>query len=181
LSTVYGIVKQGGGAITVYSEPGAGATFRTYFPRSDEAPDSFPPTTAKVVPGGNETVLLVDDADPLRELTQRLLEDCGYTVLSSGDPAEALRIAEQHSGSIPLLITDMMMVGFSGSVLAARLAEFRPETKVLYASGHIDHSLVQRGVRGKDYAFLEKPFSRDDLLRKVRDLLDAGLHLPRIS
>ena len=181
LSTVYGIVKQSGGAIAVYSEPGEGSTFRTYFPRCEESPVAFQPAKATPVCGGNETILLVDDADPLRELTQRLLEDCGYTVLNSGDPAEALCIAAEHPGPIPLLITDMMMPGFSGSVLAERLAKFRPETKVLYASGYIDHSLAQSGVLGEDYAFLEKPFSRDDLLRNVRKLLDASLQPSQTS
>jgi len=176
LSTVFGIVRQSGGAIAVHSEPGEGATFRTYFPRCDESPSVLQLAKGSVVRGGNETILLVDDADPLRELTRHLLEDCGYTVLNSGDPAEALRIAARHSGPIPLLITDMMMPGFSGTVLAARLAESRPEIKVLYASGYIDQSTIQSGVRGEDYSIIEKPFSRNDLLRNVRELLDAPSH-----
>jgi CheY-like chemotaxis protein len=175
LSTVFGILRQSGGTIAVYSEPGAGATFRVYFPRCDEAAVQTIPETPKPICGGTETILLVDDAAPLRGLTRRLLEDCGYNVIDSGDPAEALRIAAEHAGPLPLMITDVIMPGFSGSVLAERLALVRPETKVLYASGYIDHSLNQRGVRGQDYAFLEKPFTRDALLRKVRELLDAPM------
>jgi PAS domain S-box-containing protein len=180
LSTVFGIVKQSGGAIAVSSQPGDGTTFKVDFPRCDEAPVAPQPGPATAISGGTETILLVDDAAPLRRLTRRLLEDCGYKVLDSGDPAEALRMASEYPGPLPLMITDLFMPGFSGSVLAERLAPFRPETKVLYASGYNDDSIVQLGVRGQDYAFLEKPFTRDDLLRKVRELLDSPLvPLPR--
>ncbi len=176
LSTVFAIVKQSGGVIGVYSEPGDGTTFKIYFPCCDEAPVAVEQGSAKGIRGGTETILLVDDAAPLRRLTRRLLEDCGYTVLDSGDPAQALRIAAAHPGPLPLMITDLFMPGFSGSVLAGKLAAVRPETKVLYASGYSDDSIVQLGVRGRDYGFLEKPFTRDDLLRKVRELLDSPLH-----
>jgi PAS domain S-box-containing protein len=178
LSTVFGIVRQSGGTITVYSEPEKGATFRIYFPRCDETPDDLPPESGKAIRGGTETILLVDDSEALRQLTRRLLEDCGYTLLDSGDPIEALRIAIEYQGPLPLMITDVIMPGFSGSVLAEKLAAFRPETRVLYASGYTDHSLGQRGVRGKDYAFLEKPFTRNELLKKVRELLDAPVVPP---
>jgi YesN/AraC family two-component response regulator len=94
-------------------------------------------------------------------------------VLDSGDPAEALRMAAEHEGPLPLMITDVVMPGFSGSVLAERVAEVRPETKVLYASGYNDDSIVHSHVRGQDSAFLDKPFTRENLLRKVRDLLDS--------
>lgn len=173
LSTVFGIVRQSGGMISVYSEPSAGATFRVYFPRSDEAVTVAPSGAVNEICGGTETILLVDDATPLRELTRRLLVDCGYTVLDSGDPAEALRMATEFPGPLPLMITDIIMPGFSGSVLAERLALLRPETKVLFASGYCNHALTWRGVRGQDYALLEKPFSRDELLKKVRALLDS--------
>ena len=123
--------------------------------------------------GGTETILLVDDADSLRALTRQLLEDSGYTVLDSGDPLEALRIASEYPGPLPLLITDMFMPALSGSVLAERVATVRPKTKVLYASGYSDGSIEQFQVRGKSFSFLKKPFTREGLLRKVRELLDT--------
>ena len=178
LSTVFGIVRQSGGTIAVYSELGRGTTFKIHFPRCDEAPVVVQQEKAKMLRGGTETILLVDDAAPLRVLTRRLLEDCGYTVLDSGDPSEALCIAGEHKGSLPLMITDVVMPGFSGSVLAERLAAVRPETKVLYTSGYADDAGVQLRVPGQDYAFLEKPFTRDDLIRKVRELLDSPTHPP---
>jgi CheY-like chemotaxis protein len=178
LSTVFGIVRQSGGTIAVYSELGNGTTFKIHFPRCDEAPVVVQQEKAKMLRGGTETILLVDDAAPLRVLTRRLLEDCGYTVLDSGDPSEALCIAGEHKGSLSLMITDVVMPGFSGSVLAERLAAVRPETKVLYTSGYADDAGVQLRVPGRDYAFLEKPFTRDDLIRKVRELLDSPAHLP---
>jgi two-component system, cell cycle sensor histidine kinase and response regulator CckA len=173
LSTVFGIVQQSGGAMAVYSELGHGTTFKVYLPRCDDPPSPVQREKTKPVRGGTETILLVDDADALRILTRRLLEDSGYTVLDSGNPAEALHIAEEHQGPLPLMITDVIMPGFSGSVLAERVAVFRPETKVLYASGYNDNSIEQLRVQGQNYAFLEKPFTREDLLKKVRELLDS--------
>jgi two-component system, cell cycle sensor histidine kinase and response regulator CckA len=179
LSTVFGIVKQSGGTIGVYSEPGHGTTFKIHFPRCDEAPVALQQKRTKPLRGGTETILLVDDATPLRRLTRRLLEDCGYTVLDSGDPAEALRIAREHKGPLPLMITDVVMPGFSGPVLAERLAAARQETKVLYTSGYADDEIVHLRVPGQEYSFLEKPFTRDDLVRKVRQLLDSPVHRPQ--
>ncbi len=177
LSTVFGIVKQSGGTISVYSETDKGTTFKIHFPRCDQAPAVSLPVKAKALRGGTETILLVDDASTLRKLTRLLLEDCGYKVLDSGDPAEALRIAGDHIGPLPLMITDVVMPGFSGSVLAERLAAIRPETKVLYTSGYADDEIVQLNVPGQYHAFLGKPFSRDALVAKVRDLLDVTSHL----
>jgi two-component system, cell cycle sensor histidine kinase and response regulator CckA len=175
LSTVLGIVKQSAGAINVYSEQGHGTKFKVYFPRRAEMPIVIQPNEAAPLRGGSETILLVDDAGPLRGLTRLLLEGCGYTVLDSGDPAEAIGIAELHKGPLPLLITDVVMPGFSGQVLAARLRAARPETRVLYTSGYADDEIAQHGLVGADGAFLEKPFTRDDLIRKVREILDSPL------
>jgi CheY-like chemotaxis protein len=175
LSTVFGIVKQSGGTIGVYSEPGKGTAFKIHFPRCDKVPMLVEPIKPKQLRGGTETILLVDDATPLRMLTKVILEQCGYTVLDSGEPAEALRIADGHEGPLPLMITDVVMPGFTGRVLAERLTVNRPETKVLFTSGYADDETAKYGMLGADNAFLEKPFTRDDLVRKVRELLD----LPR--
>jgi two-component system cell cycle sensor histidine kinase/response regulator CckA len=172
LSTVFGIVNQRGGSIAVYSEPNLGTTFKIYFQPHGESAVTAPPVTEKSVQGGRETILLVDDAAALRRLTRRLLQDCGYTVLESGDPAEALRIAAEYPGELPLMITDVVMPGFSGSVLAEKLATSRPETKVLYASGYSDEAVIPFPRLGQHCAFLEKPFTREALLLKVRELLD---------
>jgi PAS domain S-box-containing protein len=178
LSTVFGIVKQSGGAISVESEPGAGATFSVYFPRCDDSPALRPPRKAKALRRGTETILLVDDAAALRGLTRQFLEDAGYTVIDSGDPGEALLMAAKHSGPLALLITDVVMPAFSGPVLAERIAAARPETKVLYMSGYNDDSVVPFRVIGQEYAFLDKPFTREDLLRKVREILDSSMRVP---
>ena len=173
LSTVFSIVEQSGGAISVHSRPGAGTTFKIYFPRSNRAPEAMKPV--EPVRGEAETILLVDDAGALRGLIRRLLEDGGYTVLDSGDPATALCIAEEHPGPISLLITDVVLPGFSGSDLAARVTKARPDTKVLYVSGFDDDSIAPSLLPGQSRGFLKKPFTQDDLLRKVRQLLDPSV------
>ncbi len=179
LSTVSGIVQQMGGAIDVSTRPGKGTVFKVYFPRCFEAPLAMQAGSA-IAPGGEaETILLVDDTAALRQVTRQMLQDQGYNVLDSGDPAEALRMAREHQGPLSLMITDLFMPGFSGSVLAEKVATFRPETKIIYTSGYQDDSIVQPGVRGLDYEFLQKPFTRDDLLGKVRTLLDAPRLPPR--
>jgi two-component system, cell cycle sensor histidine kinase and response regulator CckA len=174
LSTVFGIVNQSGGAIAVYSELNHGTTFKIYFHRHDKPAITALRGTEKMVRGGMETILLVDDAPALRRLTRRLLQDCGYTVLESGDPVEALRMAAEYPGALPLMITDVVMPGFSGSILAEKLAASRPDTKVLYASGYSDEAVLPSRLPGQQHAFLEKPFTREGLLRKVRDLLDSS-------
>jgi PAS domain S-box-containing protein len=173
LSTVFGIVKDSGGTIGVYSEPGHGTTFRIYFPRCDKAPVVPQPDKARPLRGGTETILLVDDCKPLRMLTKMLLEPLGYTVLSCGDSGEAFRVAGEHSGTLPLLITDVVMPGLSGPMLADKVASIRPDTKVLFTSGYTADEFDRNGAPGTERAFLTKPFSRDDLVRKVREVLDS--------
>jgi len=173
LSTVFGIVKQSGGTIGVYSELGHGTSFRIRFPRCDRAPAVLQPATEIPLRGGSETILLVDDSNPLRQLTRMFLETFGYTVLDSGDSGEALRMAAEHPGPLPLMITDVVMPGFSGPMLAEKLASTRPEIRVLYTSGYTAEEFSQDVSPGDDSAFLTKPFSRDDLVRKVRELLDV--------
>jgi CheY-like chemotaxis protein len=173
LSTVFGIIKQSAGAINVYSEPGYGTKFKIYFPRFESAPVAIQADVAAPLSGGSETLLLVDDAAPLRGLTRLLLEGCGYTVLDSGDPADAIEISARHNGPLPLLITDVVMPGFSGPILAERLRVLRPGMKVLYTSGYADDEVAQHGLIGTDRSFLEKPFGRDALIRKVREVLDS--------
>jgi DNA-binding NtrC family response regulator len=126
--------------------------------------------------GGTETILLVEDATPLRGLTKRILEDCGYKVLDTGDPVDALRIAAAYKGRLPLMITDVVMPGLSGPLLADKLAAARPGTRVLYTSGYTDDVVAHQGIPGSR-AFLEKPFTRDALVRKVRELLDFKVAL----
>jgi len=173
LSTVLGIVTQSGSTIRVLSEPGHGTTFEIFFPRCEEAIAVTQPAKPEPLRGGSETVLLVDDNDCLRGLTRQLLEDCGYVVLDTGRPTEALRLAGQHSGPLPLMITDVMMPGFCGPALAKQLAAIRPETKVLYTSGCADDAVFKHAMLKPNYAFLEKPYTRDALVRQVRELLDS--------
>jgi len=178
LSTVLGIVTQSASTICVLSEPGHGTTFKIFFPRCEEAPVVTQQAEATPLRGGSETILLVDDNDCLRGLTRQLLENCGYTVLDSGHPAEALRMAGQQTGPLPLMISDVMMPGLCGPALAKQLAAVRPETRVLYTSGCADDAIFKRAMLGPDYAFLEKPYTRDALVRKVRELLDSPTELP---
>ena len=173
LSTVFGIVKQSGGAIAVYSEPDHGTTFKIHFPRRDEAPIASQEKKTDSLRGGTETILLVDDAPSSRILLRILLEHRGYTVLDSGDPAEALRMSRDLKGPLPLMITDVIMPGFSGPVLAERLALDRPETRVIYTSGDPEDAAARHGMRGPHYEILEKPFTSDDLVGKVRQVLDS--------
>jgi len=174
LSTVFGIVKQSGGTIGVYSELGKGTVFKIYFPRCDQVPVDLSSSLPAPPRGGTETILLVDDATPLRMLTKLILENAGYTVLDSGDPTQALEMALDYKGGLPLMITDVVMPGFSGLVLADRLSVIRPETRVLYTSGFADDAIAKHGISHPDRTFLEKPFNRNDLIRTVREILDAG-------
>ena len=175
LSTVYGIVKQSAGYIYVSSEPGKGTTVRIYLPCVSGELEIFSREEASYVRGGRETILLVEDNAPLRELAREMLEGLGYTVLSSGRPSHAVRTAEQHEGAIDLLITDVVMPEVNGRVLAEALATTRPEMKVLYTSGYAGDACVEQGELEPEWPLLDKPFTRDALAKKVRELLDSPL------
>ena len=175
LATVYGIVKQSGGFIWVYSEIGQGTTFKIYIPREDH---SLTPSAVRKSPRtsfqGTETVLVVEDAEPLRTLTKEFLTDSGYTVLEAANGKEALQIARTAPTRIQLLITDLVMPGIGGRQLAEQLTALDPTLPVLYMSGYSNDRVVQAGGLAEGVVLLEKPFSREGLLRKVRQLLDEA-------
>jgi two-component system cell cycle sensor histidine kinase/response regulator CckA len=174
LSTVFGIVKQCGGGIWVYSEPGIGTTFKIYFPRVDGPVETAPPRTVAAVAGGHETILLVEDDDMVRLVARGILSRHGYDVLEARNPGEAIVHAEKHGATIQLLLTDVVMPQMSGPELAKRLVKDRPNTKVIFMSGYTDDSIVRHGVLQSELAYLQKPFTPDALLRKVRTTLDAA-------
>jgi PAS domain S-box-containing protein len=173
LSTVYGIVKQSGGSIFVYSEPGNGATFKIYLPRVDQ-----PVSRSREQRGesetlrGSETVLVVEDEEVVRKLIDQALRKYGYEVLEAASGAEALQVCEAHRTRIPLMITDVVMPQMSGRELAARLRDQHPETRVLYMSGYTDDAVVRHGLLDASMSFLQKPFTPGVLVRKVRETLD---------
>jgi signal transduction histidine kinase/ActR/RegA family two-component response regulator len=175
LATVYGIVKQSGGNIWVFSEPGRGTTFKICLPQADAAAAPVEPERARTQAlQGSETVLLVEDEADLRDLAREILQMYGYTVLAAGHPAEALRLGQQHEGSIHLLLTDVVMPGMSGRELADRLAPRHGAMQVLYMSGYTDEAIVRHGVLAEGTAFLQKPFTPDTLARQVRQVLAAA-------
>jgi two-component system cell cycle sensor histidine kinase/response regulator CckA len=172
LATVYGIVKQSGGNIWVYSEPGHGTTFKIYLPRVDDALDTVGP--AAIGPGrGSETILVAEDDDEVRALAREVLEGYGYTILEAARPADALQIAERYAGAINLLLTDVVMPQMSGRQLADRLAALRPEMRVLYVSGYPGEAIVQQGRLDAGTQYLPKPIMPPALAAKVREVLDA--------
>jgi len=174
LSTVYGIVKQAGGYIMAYSELGRGTTFKVYFPLVHGVPETVRTSDRRAeIPGGKETVLLVEDETALRELTRILLEKAGYTVLEARNVEDAIRFAENAEHKIDLLLTDIIMPGMDGHELSDRLASHRRALRVLYMSGYAVDVVVNRGgVLNHSTTLLQKPFNRAALLRKVREVLD---------
>jgi PAS domain S-box-containing protein len=181
LSTVFGIVQQSGGSVSVLSAPGCGTTFNLYFPSEDRlgfvARTSRPP--ANELPRGSETVLLVEDDDAVRSLACSILRRHGYQVLEAASGAAALQACEQHPLAIHLLLTDVVMAQMSGPELARRVRATRSETKVLFMSGYTNDSTVHHGLVNRDVDFLPKPFTPDTLMKKVRHALDTAVAILR--
>jgi nitrogen-specific signal transduction histidine kinase len=176
LATVYGIVKQSGGYIWVYSEPGRGTTFKIYLPKIEEQvglkhyKDGGSSSAAL---RGSETVLLVEDEDGVRQLARDYLRTNGYAVIEAPDGETALELAAKHQGPIHVLMTDVIMPGISGRELAQRIGEIRPDIKVLYMSGYTDQSVVHHGILESDAVLLQKPFTMATLASKLREILTA--------
>jgi signal transduction histidine kinase/ActR/RegA family two-component response regulator len=171
LSIVYGIVKQNGGGVRVSSEPGEGTTVKVFLPRVEGEEVSAPDERASL--RGSETVLLVEDEDGVRELLWKILTDHGHTVLEARHGKDALAVAVGYANPIQLLITDVVMPEMGAGELVDQLVATRPELKVLYISGYTNDEIVRRGVEGADAAFIQKPFSSEDLMMKVREVLDT--------
>jgi PAS domain S-box-containing protein len=174
LATAYGIVKQSGGYIDVYSEVGTGTTFKIYLPRVHDPVESQKlPESDLMKSRGSETILLVEDETSLRTLTRNLLELSGYTVLEANNGSEAIHISQQHTGPLQLLLTDVVMPGMNGRVLAGHITAQRPPIKVVYMSGYTGQAVGAHGALEEGSFFLQKPFSRDGLVSKVRQALDS--------
>jgi signal transduction histidine kinase/FixJ family two-component response regulator len=174
LSTVYGIVKQSGGHIWLYSELNRGTTFKVYLPRLDENQEELEASIGTTAtPKGTETVLLVEDEEQVRGILTDMLESQGYHVVVASDGNEALNIASLHDGTIHLLLTDVVMPQMSGRQLAEHAAAIRPEMKILYMSGYTDDAIVRHGLLDEKLNFLQKPFDSAAVARKVREVLDS--------
>jgi two-component system cell cycle sensor histidine kinase/response regulator CckA len=175
LATVFGVVKQSGGAIYVYSEEGRGTTFKIYLPVAAHEPqphNGVPPQPA--IARGTETIVVVEDDESVRELVQLMLQGHGYDVLAASDGETAARLCAEHPGGVDLLLTDVVMPELNGRVLAERLETMFPSLRVLFMSGYSDEAVVRHGIIRPNTAFIEKPFSESGLARKVREVLDGG-------
>ncbi|HEY0254296.1 MAG TPA: ATP-binding protein [Kofleriaceae bacterium] len=171
LATVFGIIRQSGGAIEVTSELGAGTTFHIYFPVTEAKQTQQIKPIRIAAPRGTESILLVEDEEGVRSLVRRALVRAGYHVLEAADGEEALRVARAHAGTIDLLLSDVMMPRMSGGELLARVTPERPTMKVLFMSGYTDDMIDHCGI-DRDFAFIPKPVTSDQLMHKVRDVLD---------
>jgi CheY-like chemotaxis protein len=175
LGTVHGIVKQSGGSVYVYSEPGQGTTFKIYLPRLEEiAGTAAAKLSPEEIPGGTETILIAEDEGALRNIVSKILRGLGYTVLTAVDGGDALRVAAEHEGPIHLLLTDVIMPGIGGRELSDRVVQLRPALRVLYLSGYTDDSVIAQGARSNQIAFLQKPIASAELAKKVRGVLDES-------
>ncbi len=175
LSTCYGIVKQSGGHISVYSEPGRGTTFKIYLPQVEpEVKVPAPHLSTPDLPRGTETILLVEDDPALREMAATLLRRLGYTVLAAANGLEALSLKQQRgTGHVDLLFTDVVMPHMSGRELADRVRALYPQTRILFTSAYTENAIVHQGVLEKGVNLLQKPFTPGALARKLREVLDG--------
>jgi two-component system, cell cycle sensor histidine kinase and response regulator CckA len=173
LPTVFGIVKQSGGHVWVYSEPKRGTTFKVYLPQTLQVSSSRPPVVSGRTLRGSETILLVEDEEQVRAVTKRILTQSGYRVLDAASGPAAVALSEGFSGTIDLLLTDVVMPKMSGRELAERLATRAPPMKVIFMSGYTDDAVVRHGVLNSGVEFLQKPIMMDVLLGRVRDVLDT--------
>jgi CheY-like chemotaxis protein len=175
LATVYGIVKQSGGDISVYSEPGQGTTFKIYLPRIKEDSELRPASPATVqIPGGWETILVVEDNDELRQLAASVLRNLGYTVLEAPNGPEAIQLFQAQPEAIHLVLTDVVMPEMSGREMVERLRQTHPGLRALYMSGYTDAAITRQGVLEPGAPFIQKPFGVEALAKKVREVLDGG-------
>jgi CheY-like chemotaxis protein len=172
LATVYGAMKQLGGDIWVYSEPGNGTTFKLYFPRADTPVTASPVAAVQPEPRGDETILVVEDEPSVRNIAVKMLAQLGYATLSAASGAQALEIGKTHHGRIDLLLTDVVMPNMNGRQLARELAGARPEMKVLYVSGYTESAAIHHGIVDSSDAFLPKPFTRGVLAKTIRNVLE---------
>jgi signal transduction histidine kinase/ActR/RegA family two-component response regulator len=175
LATVYGVVQQSGGHLSVYSEPGRGSTFKVYLPRAGDVTEPLPASPVQQpAMRGKETILVAEDDPQVRDLAVAILKACGYLVLELENANDAERVCQQHGGDIDLLLTDVVMREVSGPDLARTVQRVRPETKVLFMSGYTDSAIVHQGVLNPGIAFLPKPFTPSTLAGRVRQVLDEG-------
>jgi two-component system cell cycle sensor histidine kinase/response regulator CckA len=170
---VFGIVRQYGGVVRVSSEAGEGTLVKVYLPRLESEDDEAGTPVAEAL-RGSETVLVAEDEDGVRELLRKVLTEFGYTVLTARHGRDALMLAGDRSVGIDLLVTDVVMPEMSGRELVETLHDRRPDLKVLYISGYTDDEVVQRGISGSEVAFMRKPFAAEELVRRVREVLDAA-------
>ncbi len=170
---MYGIVKQSGGYIWAYSEPGQGTSFKIYLPEFAGPATELPPLPAPVSPRGAERILIVEDEGAVRRMAGRALAAQGYAVLEAENGADALEVLARADGPVNLVLTDVVMPILNGRELAERLAAERPQLRVLFMSGYTDDDVVRRGLLDPGAPFLQKPFVPADLARKVREVLDA--------
>jgi PAS domain S-box-containing protein len=174
LATVFGIVRQSGGNIWVYSEPGRGTTFRIYFPAVEAIAESGQEVAAPIALGGSETILLVEDQDDVRAVAMQILRRYGYQVIECRNGDEALVECERQARSIHLLLTDVVMPHINGRDLAQRLLTIRPDMRVLYMSGYTENAVIEHGMLDSSMEYMQKPFAPEQLVRRVREILGVA-------